>query len=195
MKAPRAGEFALALALAAVLGLAGARDDREALTEEAAPGLDTGGVARPLGLAFETARLVAGRRGDRPAGRGARWRSASFRTDLAGRRGMLACLALSAFVPMPIHAASWIGALGNLGRSQLFGTRPILVGWPGAAFVHALAAIPWVVLLVGVGLRSVEPELEEAALMDLPAWRVGLRDHPAAGDLVRSPPRPWPWPS
>jgi iron(III) transport system permease protein len=31
------------------------------------------------------------------------------------------------------------------------------------------------VLLAGVGLRGVEPELEEAALLDLPAWRVLVR--------------------
>jgi iron(III) transport system permease protein len=35
-----------------------------------------------------------------------------------------------------------------------------------------MAAVPWVVLLAGVGLRTVEPELEEAALIDMPAWRV-----------------------
>jgi iron(III) transport system permease protein len=35
-----------------------------------------------------------------------------------------------------------------------------------------MAAIPWVAILSGIGLRTVEPELEEAALVDLPAWRV-----------------------
>ena len=49
---------------------------------------------------------------------------------------------------------------------------PILAGRWGAAFIHAMAALPWIVLLGGVGLRSVEPELEESALLDLPAWRV-----------------------
>jgi len=53
--------------------------------------------------------------------------------------------------------------------------RPILVGRFGAAVVHALAALPWVVLIVGVGLAAVEPELEESALLDAPPWRVLIR--------------------
>src|SRR5205823_8154066 len=40
------------------------------------------------------------------------------------------------------------------------------------AFIHAMAALPWIVLLAGVGLRTVEPELEESALLDLSPWRV-----------------------
>ncbi len=32
--------------------------------------------------------------------------------------------------------------------------------------------LPWVVLIVSIGLISVEPELEDAAWLDLPAWRV-----------------------
>jgi iron(III) transport system permease protein len=38
-----------------------------------------------------------------------------------------------------------------------------------------MAAIPWVVLLAGIGLRTVEPELEECALLERPAWRVLAR--------------------
>src|SRR5512142_760860 len=95
-----------------------------------------------------------------------------FRTDAWGRRAVLGVLALAAFVPMPLHATAWLGAFGNAGRAQAFGIGPVLVGRRGAAGVHALAMIPWIVLLAGVGLRTVEPELEESALLDLPAWRV-----------------------
>jgi iron(III) transport system permease protein len=52
---------------------------------------------------------------------------------------------------------------------------PFLVGRFGAAVVHALAALPWVVLIVGVGLAAVEPELEESALLDIPPWLVLFR--------------------
>ena len=38
-----------------------------------------------------------------------------------------------------------------------------------------MAALPWVVAIVGVGLRAVEPELEESARLDLPPWEVVLR--------------------
>ncbi|AGA26280.1 ABC transporter permease [Singulisphaera acidiphila] len=95
-----------------------------------------------------------------------------FRTDAWGRRFMLGLLGVAALVPMPLHATSWIGGFGNAGRMQAFGFTPLLVGLPGAAFVHAMAALPWIVLLAGVGLRTVEPELEESALLEMPAWRV-----------------------
>jgi len=95
-----------------------------------------------------------------------------FRTDLWGRRVGIALAALLAFVPLPLVATAWLGALGNAGRTQALGLGPILTGRWGAAFIQAMAALPWIVLLGGVGLRSAEPELEEAALLDLPAWRV-----------------------
>ena len=98
-----------------------------------------------------------------------------FRTDIWGRRGLLAIIALAAFVPMPLHATAWLGALGNAGRMQALGVRPILVGRVGAAVVHALAALPWVVLLAGAGLCAVEPELEESALLEMGSLRVLLR--------------------
>jgi iron(III) transport system permease protein len=55
---------------------------------------------------------------------------------------------------------------------QALGVRPMLVGRFGAAVVHALAALPWVVLLAGVGLCAVEPELEESALLEFGPLRV-----------------------
>lgn len=95
-----------------------------------------------------------------------------FRTDVWGRRVLLGLLALAAFIPMPLHATSWIGGFGNAGRMQALGGAPLLVGLSGAAFVHAMAALPWIVLLAGVGLRTVEPELEESAVLEWPAWQV-----------------------
>jgi iron(III) transport system permease protein len=95
-----------------------------------------------------------------------------FRTDLPGRRIWLALLALEACVPLPLHATGWLGGFGNLGRSQALGSAPILVGRFGAAFVHATAALPWIVWIVGLGLLAVEPELEESARLDLSPWRV-----------------------
>lgn len=131
-------------------------------------------VARPLSLALETARVVAATEAIAlPIGLALAW--LLFRTDLWGRRGLLGLFGLALFVPLPLHAIAWLGSFGNQGRAQaILGLRPILVGWPGAAFVHAMAALPWVVFIAGVGLRGVEPELEEAAWLDLPAWRVVL---------------------
>ena len=49
---------------------------------------------------------------------------------------------------------------------MLVGGPALVVGWRGAIVVHTAAAVPWVVLMVGVGLRLAEPELEEEALLD-----------------------------
>ncbi len=95
-----------------------------------------------------------------------------LRTDALGRTPLLALIILAAFVPLPLHATSWLGAFGNAGRDQLLGNRPILIGRSGAAFVHAMATLPWVVLIAGMGLCAVEPELEESALLDFGPARV-----------------------
>jgi iron(III) transport system permease protein len=135
---------------------------------------DSRGLARPLRLAVETLGLVlATETIALPVG--VLLALFLFRTDLPGRRWILALVALSAFIPLPLHATAWLGAFGNVGRAQAIGTRPILVGRTGAAVVHAFAALPWVVLIVGVGLCAVEPELEESALLDYGATRVVLR--------------------
>ncbi len=55
------------------------------------------------------------------------------------------------------------------------GGQPWLSGWNAAVWVHTLAAIPWVVLFAGLGLRTVEPALEEQALLDGTPWQVFRR--------------------
>jgi len=162
----------LATVLAGVGGGGGAAAGGGLLTPPSSA-FGTADLARPLRLAGETARLVAAA-GALALPVGLPLAFLLFRTDAWGRRPALGLLAVSAFVPMPLHATAWLGAFGNAGRARAFGVTPALAGWPGAAFVHATAALPWIVLLAGVGLRAVEPELEEAASLDLPAWRVAL---------------------
>jgi iron(III) transport system permease protein len=183
----RLAEAVLASALAAVLGwpllatvlvalgdVSSVTDDGGRLLSPAPADVSTGGVRRPIGLAFETVRLVLATEAlALPAGLPLAF--LLFRTDAWGRRGLLGLLAVAALVPLPLHATAWLGAFGNAGRSQAIGSSPWLAGWSGAAFVHAMAALPWIVLVAGVGLRAVEPNLEEAALLDLPAWKVALR--------------------
>src|SRR5262249_54064709 len=132
---------------------------------------ETRGMARPVRLALETTRLVAATEAI-ALPLGILLALFLFRTDVWGRTVLLAIIALSAFGPLPLHATAWLGALGNAGRAQVFGVRPILVGLTGAAVVHALAALPWVVLVAGVGLCAVEPELEESARLEFGPIRV-----------------------
>ncbi len=89
------------------------------------------------------------------------------RTDLLGRRLWLASLGLMLFVPLYLQAAAWQAGFGLQGWYPLAGFGPTLLdGWRGAIWIHAAAALPWVVLIVGLGLANVERELEELALLD-----------------------------
>ncbi len=137
-----------------------------------------GEIVRPWGLAVTSLKLIGVTEAIAlPLGL-----SLAFvlgRTDVWGRRGMLLAVALAAFVPTPLLATGWLGGFGNAGRAQAIGSGPVLAGLPGAAFIHAMAALPWVVIIAGVGFRSVEPDLESLARLDLPPlgviWRVTLR--------------------
>jgi iron(III) transport system permease protein len=89
------------------------------------------------------------------------------RTDLPGRRLFGCLLGGMLLVPLYLQAAGWQAGFGLEGWYSLASSgHALLAGWRGALWVHTLAAIPWVTLIVGVGLRFVEPELEEQALLD-----------------------------
>ena len=173
----RIGDVALGLALVAVVGWPLLATAWAAFGDAGGgSGLPArpGEIVRPLGLAWQTARLVVVTElMAMPPGIVLAFLLA--RTDVWGRRAMIGAVLLAAFVPMPLHATAWLGGFGNAGRSQALGAGPWLVGWPGAAFIHAVAALPWIALIVAAGLRSVEPELEDAARLDLSPWRVATR--------------------
>ena len=99
-----------------------------------------------------------------------------LRTDLPGRRVALLLLGVMLFVPLYLQTAAWQAGFGLQGWYTLAtGSPALLVGWTGAVWVHAMAAVPWVVLITGVGLRLLEPELEEQALLDGSSRQVLLR--------------------
>jgi len=95
------------------------------------------------------------------------------RTDMPGRRIGLALFAVMLFVPLYLQTAAWQAGFGMQGWFTLNSATPVwLDGWTGAVWVHAMAALPWVVLIVGAGFWLVEPELEEQALLDGSPWQV-----------------------
>jgi iron(III) transport system permease protein len=107
-----------------------------------------------------------------------------FKTDVPGRRiaGLLFTGML--LVPLYVVTGAWDAGFGIQGWHTLvtnphLAHEPWLDGWRAAIWVHALAAVPWVVLIVGAGLRTVEAELEEdAATFTTPLrviWHVTLR--------------------
>jgi iron(III) transport system permease protein len=92
-----------------------------------------------------------------------------FRTDLPGRSLWRLLALISLFIPLPLVATAWQMAYGWWSGHQLW-----LSGlWP-AIVVHATLAVPWVIVLSGLGLSWVEPELEEDALSAAPPWQVLL---------------------
>ena len=99
------------------------------------------------------------------------------RTDLPGRR--LACLVLSGMllVPLFVQATAWDAGFGRLGWYTVSAglDRPPLHSWMGALWIHGVAAIPWVTLIVGTGLRLIDPELEDQALLDANPLAVFLK--------------------
>ncbi|HEX5442492.1 MAG TPA: hypothetical protein VFW87_01625, partial [Pirellulales bacterium] len=98
------------------------------------------------------------------------------RTDLPGRRLWGGLLAGFLFLPLYVQAGAWQAAFGLEGWATLLRSGPAwLAGWRGAIAVHSIAALPWVVLFVSAGLRLVERELEENALLDAAAPTVVRR--------------------
>jgi iron(III) transport system permease protein len=99
-----------------------------------------------------------------------------YRTDLPCRNFLSFLMVLTLFVPLPLFATAWQAALGDSGwwPMPIWATpaampndvswKPWAAGLLPAIWIHALAGLPWVVLIVGQGLLQVEKELEEDAL-------------------------------
>ena len=101
------------------------------------------------------------------------------RTDLPWRSLWLLLMGSMLFVPLYVQSSAWLAGFGLQGWYSLqqvgSGAPPLLQHWQGAVWIHACAAVPWVVLIVGVGLRRVEPELEEQSLLEAGSASVFLR--------------------
>lgn len=99
-----------------------------------------------------------------------------FRTRLAFPRAIVHLLVAQTLTPLVILAGAWQAGFGLAGWWTLQQPGSVwLDGWRGAIWIHTLAAIPVVALIVGLGLRRVDAELEERALLALPPRRVLLQ--------------------
>ncbi len=99
------------------------------------------------------------------------------RTNLPGRHFLFGCTLFAIFMPVPVIVSSWQAFIGSDGFIPVWFwgmnvDRPWSEGLVPAIWVHALSGLPWIVLIVSVGLRSVESELEEEALLAAGPWRV-----------------------
>jgi iron(III) transport system permease protein len=133
-------------------------------------------VPRLLSLAANTTLLVAGTLAlALPAGSAVA--ILLFRTDLPLGAVFLFLTILSLFVPLPLLTSAWQAALGTGGWLPatlwpLAPGRPWAEGLGPAIWIHAVAVLPWVILIVGVGVCWVESEMEEDALLVMGPWRV-----------------------
>ncbi|MEQ8789441.1 MAG: ABC transporter permease subunit [Pirellulaceae bacterium] len=110
------------------------------------------------------------------------------KTDVPGKGAAWATLATMLVVPLYLQAAAWDAGFGKLGwHSAAYGrlAQPLLSGAAAVVWIHAMAAIPWTTLIVGLGLYFVDPVEEEEALLAGGAaavfWRLTL---PRAGASV-----------
>ena len=88
---------------------------------------DTGATARPLTLGDRDRDAWSRLRSRSAFSRWAScWRSSCFAPTHGAAGRCWPLIGLSAFVPLPLHATAWLGALGNAGRAQAFGIRPII---------------------------------------------------------------------
>src|SRR6476659_9443574 len=81
------------------------------------------------------------------------------------------------FLPIYLITGAWDAGFGVQGWFTMLSNahllhEPLLTGWRAAVSIHALAAVPWVVLIVGANLRAVESEIEEDAATIVPPYRV-----------------------
>jgi iron(III) transport system permease protein len=104
------------------------------------------------------------------------------RTDLPLAGLLRWAVVLTLFIPLPLFTSAWQAALGPDGWVSLplwSSSAGIWAPWSqgigSAVWIHAVAELPWVILLVGQGLRWVERDLEEDALTAGRPWEVVYR--------------------
>jgi iron(III) transport system permease protein len=109
------------------------------------------------------------------------------RTNVFGHRLAAAAIGLLLVLPLLTQLAGWDAFFGKLGWLSMESgsiAHPWLAGMRGAIWVHAMAATPWAALIISLGLLQVDPQLEEAALLEVSPLTVFLHV-----SLVRS----WPF--
>ncbi|QEL20965.1 ABC transporter permease [Limnoglobus roseus] len=95
---------------------------------------------------------------------------ATERVPFPGRRFVRGVLLLALFVPLPVYAVAWQIVLGSwlppltLEPGEV-AWRPWNQGLLPAAWVHGMAAVPWVAWIVAAGLRHTDRDLEDEATM------------------------------
>jgi len=109
----------------------------------------------------------------------------STKTDLPGRRVLLALLTFPLFLPPYILALGWFTVLGRHGLVAVVGgaaaglwASDMFFGLGGAVLVLTIAYTPIAMHLVRIALRSIDPTIEESARLRFRwprvLWRIDL---------------------
>lgn len=107
-----------------------------------------------------------------PLGFGLAWCSCGNR--IYNRLILLAIVSLLA-IPVFLHVSSWDAAIGRMGWIKNFNAetfQPLISGWTAAAWIHGVAAVPQVAIILLIGLSVSNSSVEEQALLDVSRWRV-----------------------
>ena len=98
------------------------------------------------------------------------------RTELRGRRFTATLATLMLFFPAYLQIAGWEAGFGLQGWfcRWMFPSEPIavLAGWPGALWTQTLLNLPWIILIVRLGLLTSPSQIEAQASLDAPARTV-----------------------
>lgn len=100
------------------------------------------------------------------------------RTRLPGKKWLLLAIVSMCLVPLYLHAAGWAAGFGRGGwysMAQGALEKPWLDGFRATVWIHAMAAIPWVVGIVATSFHWMSPVWEEQALLEGSAWRTMWR--------------------
>lgn len=87
-------------------------------------------------------------------------------------RLLLALLVAVVVLPVYFHAAAWLAVFGPFGLLALGGPQQVWFPLAGSVGIHALYGTAWVALIVHVAARSLDPHLEQQALLWLGPWGV-----------------------
>lgn len=92
------------------------------------------------------------------------------RCVVPGKHFWEGCLLALLFLPLYIQLASWEAGFGRGGWYSLLIaeqlSNPPLDGFRGAAWVHAMAAVPWLFWILRMGLQQIPRTYEDAASLD-----------------------------
>ena len=104
----------------------------------------------------------------------------AFRTDCPFRVPLTVLIAATFLIPLCVTVTAWDAGFGQQGWFSWNGdssiqSEPLLGGWRSAIWIHAVSVTPCCVLIVGFGLCTVPPELEDTVRLDGASWQVFQR--------------------